>query len=192
MLLRVTKYGEPVLERKGEPVLLFDAALRRLYEDMVETMHHEHGVGLAAPQVGVSRRFFVVDLTAYGEPDFEYTLDGKQVPLGLFMPLAVANPELSFICDYEWEMEEGCLSFPGIRLDGIVRPDRVRLRYQDLDGLWHELVCDGFFARCLQHEYDHVEGVLFTRRAPRRELKRHQEALAALRRETEAFLKGTP
>jgi peptide deformylase len=188
MILRVTHYGEPILKKKGAPVTQFDASLRRLATDMIETMHDEEGIGLAAQQIGEALQLFVMDLRADGDPAYEFTYDGRAVPLDLIMPLVVANPKIEpMACDMT-AYEEGCLSFPGIR--GVIeRPERLTLHFQDGEGANHVIVCDGLFARCIQHEYDHLQGILFTERMDTRTLRGLDARLKKLRRQSRDFLK---
>lgn len=190
MLLPICKFGDPVLREKGAPVTEFNPALGTLAGDMVETMHAARGIGLAAPQIGKSMQFFVIDLAVKtGEtPDFSWTLDGKPVPLEIMMPLAVANPELEILPDDEWLYEEGCLSFPNLTGE-VARREKVRLRYRDLKGIAHEIVCDGIFARCIQHEYDHCQGILFIDRMEKADLEKIKTKVKQLKRDTQAYLK---
>lgn len=139
-ILRIRLLGDPVLREKARPVQRFDAGLRRLVEDMFETMYDAPGVGLAAPQVGVSMRLFVFDE------------DGKS-------PRFLANPEI-FAFDGEEIQDEGCLSIPGPFFP-TTRALSVRARGQDLDGSPVEIVAEGLLARILQHETDHSEGHLY-------------------------------
>ncbi len=184
MRRRVTRLGEAVLEVVAAPVTAFDAKLRVLATDMVETMRAEEGIGLAAPQVGEPLQLFVVELTIPpGEAaPFSWSFDGRELPLALLMPLVVVNPQLELsgpVTDYE----EGCLSIPGFRFS-VARPDRARLRFQDLDGHWHDLVATGLFSRVLQHEYDHCQGVLMVERAHPPQVRRAAGRLNRFRRET--------
>lgn len=188
MILRVTYYGEPILKKKGVPVTQFDASLRRLAADMIDTMHEEEGIGLAAQQIGEALQLFVMDLRTDGNPAFEFTYDGRAVPLDLIMPLVVANPRIEPMPDDLTAYEEGCLSFPGIR--GVIdRPERLTLHFQDLEGVEHVITCDGLFARCIQHEYDHLQGILFTERMDARTLRGLEARLKKLRRQSRDFLK---
>ena len=161
MIRRITLFGEPVLREPGQPVTVFDSALRRLAEDMVETMYEAEGIGLAAPQVGVSLRFCVIDLQLGRQaPTFSFTYDGKSPPLELLMPLALANPLISAEPSRPVPYEEGCLSFPDVR-GQVVRPERITVKFQDLSGHAHVLTTGGLLARVIQHEVDHLDGVLF-------------------------------
>jgi peptide deformylase len=114
---------------------------------------------LAAQQVGYALQLCVVDLRGL-KKEFAWELDGGRPPLDLLMPLALVNPSVLPLPSEETLYEEGCLSFPGIRGD-IARPDTVRVAYQDLHGVPHALFCNGLFGRCIQHEVDHLNGVLF-------------------------------
>lgn len=190
MILPVTFYGDPVLRAKGEPVTVFDAALEKLAEDMVETMHEENGIGLAAPQVGLAMQFFVVDLRPpKGEAqDFELILDGKPVPAELAMPMAFANAEIELLDGDDFICREGCLSFPGIRGE-VVRREHVRVKFRDVRGNAHELECTGMLARCVQHENDHCQGIVFVDRMTLRDRLRNAAKLKSLKRDTLAELK---
>jgi len=159
MSLTIVHYNLPVLRKKGAKISAFDAALRKLADAMIDTMHEAQGIGLAAQQVGHAIQLCVVDLRE-AKLDFTWKLDGAHPPLDLFMPLVIVNPELTFPPSPETVYEEGCLSFPEIRGD-IDRPDLISVIFQDVHGIPHELTCDGLLSRCIQHEVDHLNGVLF-------------------------------
>ncbi|MGD0902788.1 MAG: peptide deformylase [Terracidiphilus sp.] len=144
MILKIVKYPEPVLSQPGEPVSEFDDELRKLVADMFETTYASKGIGLAAPQVGVSKRLTVIDLSLGQNPKEK---------------LVLANPEIIFSEGKAYE-EEGCLSFPDIR-EKVVRAAKVRVRAQDENGKWFEMDGEDLLSRCLQHEIDHVDGMLF-------------------------------
>lgn len=144
MILRIRKYGDPVLEMKAEPVTEFNGELRQLAEDMFETMYANKGVGLAAPQVGVSKRLAVLDHSA-GEDEAA--------------KLVLVNPEI-LVKEGTQIGEEGCLSIPGFRED-VKRAYRVRVRAQDVDGNFIETEGEELLARAIQHEIDHLDGILF-------------------------------
>lgn len=182
MVLPIVHYGDPSLRKSGKPVTSFDPALAQLAQDMVETMHKAEGIGLAAQQVGLSLQLCVVDLRGV-EDEFTWRLDGTAPPLELFMPMAIVNPVLEIFPVPTTNYEEGCLSFPGIKGD-IVRPDGIRLKFQDLQGQAHELTCNGLFARCIQHEVDHLNGVLFIERMSKRVLTPLQDELRKLKKQT--------
>ncbi len=188
--MRVTKYGEAVLSQKAEEIDIFDGELENLANDMFETMCEENGIGLAAPQVGVSKRMFVIDMRRRADSDAEcnFTLDGRYVPLEIAMPLVAVNPEVENAGRYVETAEEGCLSFPGIYGE-VERFYQVRLTYCDLRGGRHEIVCDGLFARCIQHENDHLDGVTLADRVSPREMMKISTKLKKLKRQTRDFLK---
>lgn len=182
MPLPIVHFNDPVLRKKGAKVTAFDAALRRLAEEMIETMHAAEGIGLAAQQVGRTLQLCVVDLRP-AESRFDWEFDGAKPPLELFMPLTIVNPEIAAVPEPEDVYEEGCLSFPGIRGD-VTRPDEITVRFQDADGVPHVLRCNGLLARCIQHEADHLNGVLFIDHMDK-------ETLAALEPELKALKKRT-
>ena len=191
MILRVTKYGEPILREVGAPVTEFDAELARLADDMVETMYDEEGIGLAAQQIGKALQLCVVDVRPPEgvEIPFDYSYDGKQPPLELFMPLAICNPRISIIDDREDVYEEGCLSFPGVN-GKVDRPIGVRCEFQDVSGNPHVVEADGLLGRCILHEVDHLNGELFIDKMDKRDLKKNETKIKKLRRESRDFLKG--
>jgi peptide deformylase len=156
MIRPIVAYGDPVLKREADPIdLSGDTAwLQELIDDMYETLHNAHGVGLAAPQVGEPIRLFVTDASAYAdqEEDMEALREFKEVFI---------NPEIEEEEGDEWDFEEGCLSLPGIR-EEVSRPPIVRIRYYDRDLQEKEKTFQGMAARIVQHEYDHIEGILFT------------------------------
>lgn len=190
MILPVTLYGDPILRKKGERVTEFGPKLAELARDMVETMHEGNGIGIAAQQVGLAMQFFVVDLRpAKGEEqDFELVSDGKRVPAELAMPLAFANAEIEILPGDDFVCREGCLSFPGIR-GAVVRREHVRVRYQDTDGNARVLECTGMLARCVQHENDHCQGIVFIDRMSLRDRLRNTAKIKSLKRDTEAALR---
>lgn len=146
MLLPVLKEPDPRLRIKAKPIEKVDDAVRKLMDDMLETMYHEEGMGLAATQVGVDKRVIVIDLNA-----------GTDEEPKVFL---MANPEILWCSDETSSMQEGCLSVPETRAE-ISRPARVKVRYLDRDNQQVELEVDGLFATCIQHEIDHLNGVLF-------------------------------
>ena len=144
MILKIVKYPEPILSQPGEPVTEFNAELRKLVADMFETTYASQGIGLAAPQVGASKRVTVIDLSMGKKPEDK---------------LVLINPEIISSEGRLYE-EEGCLSFPDIR-EKVVRAATVRVRAQDVHGKWFEMDGEELMARCLQHEIDHLDGILF-------------------------------
>jgi peptide deformylase len=185
MSLRIVHYNEPVLRTKGEKVTTFDGALSLLAQQMIETMHEASGIGLAAQQIGRALQLCVVDLRE-AEHDFTWELDGAKPPLELFMPLVIANPKITVVRGTpETLYEEGCLSFPKIRGE-IARPDAIVVTFQDAAGIPHTLACDGLFSRCIQHEADHLNGVLFIDRMDKKTRSSLDEDVKALAKETKA------
>jgi len=150
MVLPIYLYGNPVLKVKAKPISADHPDLAQIITNMWETMYFASGVGLAAPQVGMSIRLFVVDTLPFYED--------KNPELG--MKKVFINPEILEEHGPEWPFEEGCLSIPKITAD-VQRKTHVRLRYQDEHFNEFEEVFDGMNARVIQHEYDHIEGVLF-------------------------------
>lgn len=188
MLLRIVHYNEPVLRKKGAKIAVFDAALARLAEDMVETMDAAGGIGLAAQQIGQAIQLTVVDLRE-AEVDYTWLLDGTKPPKELIMPLVLVNPKIAAQSEPTTTSEEGCLSFPEIRGE-ICRPDRVRVQYQDVQGHAHTLDCTGLLSRCVQHEADHLNGVLFIDRMEKKVRATINDAIKALAKETREAAKA--
>ncbi len=154
MVLRVCKYGEAVLRQKAEPVAVVTDALRRLADDMVETMHSARGVGLAAEQVGRTERMCVIDIPeGCDEPEDE----AFNAPIP--MPLKLFNPEI-IACEGSQRDKEGCLSFPNVG-GSLVRAAQVTCQYLDEENRPQMITARGFLARALQHEIDHLNGILY-------------------------------
>jgi peptide deformylase len=160
MVREIVLYGDPVLREKCKPVTEITPDLHALAADMLETMEAAEGVGLAAPQVGLGIQFAVIDVRGAKEPCTFVRVDGKESSLDETMPLIFMNPELSFPSKEKAVMNEGCLSFPEIRAD-IRRPDIVRAKLKLLDGRTIEMETDGLLSRAIQHETDHLMGILF-------------------------------
>lgn len=154
MILPIYIYPEPALREAADDVAENSADVQELVDNMIETMHGAAGIGLAAPQVGRSARIFVIDLSSMAE---ELAEDGEVVPR---QPMVFINPEVVEESDSVVEYEEGCLSIPDIR-EIVERPDRIRMRYLDRDFQEQEIQATGLLARVLEHEYDHLEGILF-------------------------------
>jgi peptide deformylase len=162
---QIRLFGDPVLTQRSAEITSIDGSLARLVEDMVETMHKAHGLGLAAPQVGVQKRLFV------------YQLEDQE-------PMAIVNPTIEESRG-EWEFEEGCLSIPGLHFP-IVRPKEIHLTGWDLDGNEISIEADELEARCFQHELDHLDGRLLIsmldtsqRKEAMRELRRRAETVGS-------------
>lgn len=182
MVLPIVHFNTPVLRKKGVKVTAFDGALAQLAADMVDTMHAAHGIGLAAQQIGQAIQLCVVDLRDT-EADFAWEYDGARPPLELFMPLTIVNPDIKIVPEPTTSYEEGCLSFPEIRGD-VVRPDEITVKFQDVTGVPHTLRCNGLLARCVQHEFDHLQGILFIDRMAKDVLTVIDADLKALKKQT--------
>jgi len=149
MIYPIVVYGDPVLKKKGKNIEKDSVDVKQLSEDMFETMESASGIGLAAPQIGKSLRMFVVDGTPIEDEDMEG-----------FRKVFI-NPEMIEEEGDKWAFEEGCLSIPNIRED-VSRQEKIKIKYYDENWEEHEEEFDGMKARIIQHEYDHIEGVLFT------------------------------
>ncbi|MGJ8649017.1 MAG: peptide deformylase [Opitutaceae bacterium] len=191
MILRVTQYGEPILRKVGEPLTEFDDDLAQLADDMVDTMYDEDGIGLAAQQVNLPLQICVLDVRPPdgAEVPFNYSFDGKQPPLDLIMPMAIINPKVTITDKTEDVYEEGCLSFPGVN-GKVTRPNGVRCEFQDTEGNPHVLEADGLLGRCILHEVDHLNGVLFIDTMDKRDVKKHEAKIKKLKRASRDFLKA--
>lgn len=164
MILPVVAYGDPVLRKETEEIDEHYPKLDELIENMFETMYNAPGVGLAAPQVGLSIRLFVVDTAWVSEEDEETKEELDETPEEDFaegIKKVFINPIILDETGEPWAYEEGCLSIPGIRED-VTRKEFVTIEYYDENFELKEETFDGFNARVIQHEYDHIEGVLFT------------------------------
>ncbi|MEH6658363.1 peptide deformylase [Leeuwenhoekiella marinoflava] len=158
MILPIVAYGDPVLRKKAAPITQDYPKLDELIANMFETMYGASGVGLAAPQIGKAIRIFVVDATPFA--DDEDLSEKEQAQLKTFKK-AFINPEIIEETGDEWAFSEGCLSIPGINED-VFRCPNIKIKYQDQDFKEHIEEYDGLLARVIQHEYDHIEGILFT------------------------------
>jgi peptide deformylase len=188
MALQIVHFNDPVLRKKGARVVQFNADLRAFADEMVATMRAAAGIGLAAQQVGRALQLCVVDLREL-QNDFSWEFNGAKPPLELFMPMVVVNPEVIPVPQPELVYEEGCLSFPGIRGD-VTRPDEITVKFQDGHGTPHTLRCNGLLSRCLQHEADHLNGVLFIDRMEAGTLARLDSDLKALKKRTREAAKS--
>lgn len=158
MTLPIVAYGDPVLKRKALPISENYEGLDQLIASMWETMYHAHGVGLAAPQIGKSIRLFVIDGSPFA--DDEDATPSDQLVLKTFKKVFI-NAEMITEEGDDFSFTEGCLSIPDIRED-VTRPSVIRLRYLDENFIEHVEEFSGLAARIIQHEYDHIEGILFT------------------------------
>ena len=142
-LLRILRYPDPRLTKIAQPVATVDERIRRLVADMLETMYDAHGIGLAASQVDVHERVIVIDVSE----------DRSQ-------PLVLINPQLSWASEEQITGDEGCLSVPDL-YEEVDRPSSVKVKFLDYHGKQQEIDCEGMLAVCIQHEMDHLEGILF-------------------------------
>jgi peptide deformylase len=180
MKLPIVLYGDPVLRVKCKPVTDVTPEIRQLTQDMLETMQDARGVGLAAPQVGVALQLAVIDVSHDPQCVSYVKLDGQDVALSEVMPLIFLNPGLELGKDKAMG-EEGCLSIPYVRNE-VRRPGAVKVTYTTLDGETKVIESDGLLSRALQHEIDHLNGILFIDRVSaaakiglKRKLKRAKE-----------------
>ena len=163
MILPIVAYGDPVLKKEAEEIDKAFPKLKELIADMYETMYAAQGVGLAAPQVGKSIRMFVVDGSPFADDDDDDEgdePDPKALGIENFKKVFI-NPIIEEEEGEEWGFHEGCLSIPKIR-EEVFRKEKVHISYYDENFGFHEEVFDGYAARIIQHEYDHVDGILFT------------------------------
>lgn len=160
MILPIVAYGDPVLKKEAEEIDKDYPNLSQLIEDMFETMYEASGVGLAAPQIGRSIRMFIVDGSPFAERDEDEEEDPRAKDMEDFKKVFI-NPIIEEELGAEWGFAEGCLSIPKIR-EEVFRKEKVRMSYYDENWNFHEEEFDGYKARIIQHEYDHIEGVLFT------------------------------
>lgn len=224
MIYPIRYYGDPILRRRALPVTRFDADLARLASDMIETMYAADGIGLAAPQIGIGHRLFVaLEVAARDTQDPEFagqssevdsdaqrsgsleeahdefeeeddgTVEGKRRAWGVVKEHVIVNPVLVTESGKQFG-RDGCLSLPGLVAEDVQRSLSVTLDYQDLLGRPQRLEANGYFAHVLQHEYDHLEGVLFFDHLPpvRREqfLEENRSQLAQWQRDAKARLKA--
>jgi len=149
----------PVLKKPADPVAAVTDDLRKLIDDMYETMYASRGIGLAAPQVGQSVRVIVIDVDQVDDSETDDHGD-KQSRGKPGKPMCMVNPDIVWTSDEMNTYEEGCLSIPG-QYAPVERPEKVRVRFLDYQGAQQELEADGLLATCIQHEIDHINGVLF-------------------------------
>jgi len=161
-MMKIVKYGDPVLRAKGLPVQEIDDDIKAFAEAMLETMYEANGVGLAAQQVGKAWQLAVVDVADAEERPSRMWIDGEETDLANHMPLVMINPEIEPLGEREIGLE-GCLSFPDITAD-ISRPAKVKVKATNLEGQPIQFEADGLLSRAVQHEYDHLQGILFVDR----------------------------
>ena len=199
MIYPIRYYGDPVLRKVARSVTSFDEELKALSQDMLETMYDANGVGLAAPQIGLSKRLFVALQIEpledeQDEADDLATLspEEKRKRWGVVAEHVMVNPEITARSGEQFA-QDGCLSVPGLFVSEMRRDDKVSVRFRDVTGEPRELDAEGHFAHVIQHELDHLNGVLFFDRLPeearRLFMNEHRKELAALQREAKAMLK---
>jgi peptide deformylase len=183
MKLAIRKYGDPILRAKGRAIEMVDEEIRALAENMLETMKAANGVGLAAQQVGRALQLTVIDVSQIEDRPSTMKLNGETVTdLGTEMPLVLLNPELRLGEGIELG-NEGCLSFPEITAD-IERATSVHVEAETLEGNKIEIEATGLLARALQHEVDHLNGILFIDRMSSAAKASHSSRLKRLQKET--------
>jgi peptide deformylase len=158
MILPIVAYGDPVLKKVANVIAADYPNLESLIENMWETMYHAHGVGLAAPQIGLPIRLFVIDATPFAE-DEDLTKEEQDALKGF--KAVFINAKITEEIGEEWTFNEGCLSIPDVRED-VLRKPKITITFQDETFKTHTKTFDGLVARVIQHEYDHIEGILFT------------------------------
>ena len=190
MILEVVKYGHPVLRQKGAPIEKVTLEIKKFIADMFETMHANHGVGLAAQQVGQALQLTVIDVREVKERPSWLELNDEPADVNEFMPLVLINPELK--PDGEPVAGgEGCLSFPEIFAE-ISRPESVTVKALDKKGKPIEFRCGGLLARAIQHEADHLNGILFIDRMAKKTKEELRLELDELQAKTKAELEAAP
>lgn len=180
MILEVTKYGHPALRQKGARIEKITPEIKQLIDDMFETMHASHGVGLAAQQIGKALQLTVIDVREAKDRPSTLELKGKPADVEEIMPLVLINPEIKPVGE-PVEGGEGCLSFPQIYAE-ISRPEFVEVKALNEKGKPIEFRAGGLLSRAIQHEVDHLNGILFIDRMPtakKRELKPELDELQA-------------
>ena len=186
MILSVVKYGTPVLRQKGTPIEAVTSEIKHLIADMFETMYATKGIGLAAQQVGKALQLTVLDLRGVEDRPSTLELDGKPADVEKFMPLVLINPEIKPL-NYPVAGPEGCLSFPELYGD-VLRPESVAVKALNEKGKPIEFRCGGLLARAVQHETDHLNGILFIDRMDWKSKNEIREEFEMLQAETKAQL----
>lgn len=196
--LKIYTFPDLILTQKASPIARVDKSLHKLADDMLETMYHAPGIGLAANQVGILDRILVLDT----EYDYEELPEGESPPTGVEVvgggiiknrkPRIVINPEIIYT-EGTIQMAEGCLSVPEYSAE-VKRFEKIKLRFQDIDGVTRELAADGLLAVAIQHEMDHLEGKLFIDRLSslKKEMARKRLRRERAERESEDHLFGSP
>jgi len=184
MILEVVKYGQPVLRQKGKPIEKLTPEIRQLIEDMFETMRDRHGVGLAAQQIGKALHLTVIDVRDAKDRPSTLELDGKPAEVDIIMPLVLINPQIKPFGETV-KTSEGCLSFPEI-FGEIPRPEFVDVKALDKDFKPIEFRAGGLLSRAVQHEVDHLNGILFIDRMEKKTKEELRDQLNELQSATKA------
>ncbi|HEV2331006.1 MAG TPA: peptide deformylase [Verrucomicrobiae bacterium] len=184
MILEVVKYGSPILRQKGERIDKLTPEIKKLIDDMFETMHDRHGVGLAAQQIGKALQLTVIDVRDAKDRPSTLELDGKSADADVLMPLVLINPEIR-PCGDTIPGAEGCLSFPEV-FGEIPRPEFVEVKALNADFKPIEFRAGGLLSRAVQHEVDHLNGILFIDRMDKKTKDELRDELDKLQAETKA------
>ena len=187
MILEIVKYGHPVLRQKGARIEKIDAGIRQLIADMLETMHAARGVGLAAQQIGHALQLTVLDVRGATDRPSTFHREGKEMDIATVMPVVLINPEVTTSGD-KVAGSEGCLSFPEIYGE-ITRPAFAEVRALNEKGEEIKFTAGGLLARAIQHELDHLNGILFIDRMLRADKDELKPQLEELQAKTKAELK---
>lgn len=187
MILKVVPYGTPILRQKGARVGALTPEIKQFIQDLLDTMKEAHGVGLASQQVGRALQLAVVDVRGITDRPSSLSIQGAPADVDAFMPLVLINPEITPVSD-PVEGPEGCLSFPEIYAP-VLRPESILVKTTNDKGDLLEFRCGGLLARAIQHEYDHLQGILFIDRMTRKAKQEIQDEVDALQAETKAALK---
>ncbi|HZL43542.1 MAG TPA: peptide deformylase [Verrucomicrobiae bacterium] len=188
MILEVVKYGHPALRQKGKRVESITPQIQTLISDLLETMYAHKGVGLAAQQIGIPLQVTVIDVRGVTDRPSSLQIKGAPADVHEFMPLVLINPELTPVAD-PIAGPEGCLSFPELYAD-ITRPEAVDVKAMGIDGERLEFRCGGLLARAVQHETDHLHGILFIDRMDKKTKDELRPELDALQAETRMDLEA--
>lgn len=186
MILEVVKYGHPALRQKGARIETISLEIKKLIADMFETMYAAKGVGLAAQQVGMALQLTILDVRGATDRPSTLELDGKPADVNDFMPLVLINPEWNAVGE-PVAGPEGCLSFPEIYAD-ITRPESVDVTALNEKGKQIHFRCGGLLARAVQHEWDHLQGILFIDRMEKKTKEELRPELEVLQADTKAEL----
>jgi peptide deformylase len=187
VILEVVKYGTPVLRKKGERVTSVTPAVQKLIADMLDTMYAHKGIGLAAQQVGLPLQVTVLDVRGVTDRPSSLACEGKPVEVEDHMPMILLNPEITPIGN-PVTGPEGCLSFPEVFAD-ITRPEIIDVKALDKDGKPLQFRCGGLLARAIQHETDHLHGILFIDRMDKKTKEELRPDLEMIQAETKERLK---